>query len=427
MVRKSYGNVANIKRERLTARLTATQVEMQQNESFCTHELRGLRIVLSDWSALMLVCTPVGLFWPNLTEEWVFIINWLAIIPQASIVFTSIEIIGEHLGVRWGGIFDAFVGKAVEQTMCVQCMRAGLIQVLQGNLMGSLHWNLLLVLGMAIFVSGIQRTSNHFKPDGASAQMSCQIVASIAIALPTMFRTISSNLTDETVLKLSRIIAVATLCVYFLFLWFHFVTHLDAFDSHVGETQRQKKNDSKGGHDESLAAALAQAKGGGSFTDEAAVLPILSLFNAFLVFCLSIFLCGWSSQLLVNSIPIVSDKYGIPKAFIGVTLLPIIGNTAEHLAALTCALRGEMDLVIDIAVGSATQIALFVIPGAVMWGWMFDMPFTMDFRNFDATVMLLSTFLVAQVLQGGYTNWLHGAMLMTTYTLIAIISWFIPE
>merc|ERR1712216_674003 len=143
--------------------------------------------------------------------------------------------------------------------------------------------------------------------------------------------------------------------------------------------------------------------------------PILCLPTACMLLALSIFTCGFCSEKLVHSIPEVSDKYGIPKAFIGVTLLPIIGNTAEHVAAMHCAYVGDMDLVIEIAVGAATQLALFVIPGAVLWGWVYDMDFTMNFRSFDAMVMLVCTFLVSQILQHGNTHWLHGAMLMTTY------------
>merc|ERR1712190_648488 len=148
---------------------------------------------------------------------------------------------------------------------------------------------------------------------------------------------------------------------------------------------------------------------------------------SFVLLVVSIVLGGTSSQFLVDTIDDVSHHFGIPKAFIGCTLLTIIGNTAEHSKAVTFALKGNMDMAISIAVGSATQIALFVVPLAVLWGWAFGNPMSLEFRDFDAAVMLLSVFLCSQVLQHGASNWLHGAMLMTTYTLIAIISWFIPE
>merc|ERR1712146_717961 len=117
-----------------------------------------------------------------------------------------------------------------------------------------------------------------------------------------------------------------------------------------------------------------------------------------------------ASECLVDSIEDVSNNYNISKAFIGVILLPIAGNAAEHSTAVTAAYKGMMDLALGVAVGSSTQIALFVVPCAVMFGWVFDNPMTLDFRNFDTTCQMLSVFLVSQVLQHGNTNWLHGAM-----------------
>merc|ERR1712032_722122 len=105
----------------------------------------------------------------------------------------------------------------------------------------------------------------------------------------------------------------------------------------------------------------------------------------------------------------------------------IVGNAAEHMTAVSSAIKGKMDLALAVAVGSSTQIALFVVPCAVLWGWFFDNPMTLNFRMFDTACQMLAVFLVSQVLQHGNTNWLHGAMLMTTYGMIAIITWFIPE
>merc|ERR1719253_1151549 len=133
------------------------------------------------------------------------------------------------------------------------------------------------------------------------------------------------------------------------------------------------------------------------------------------------------SECLVESIEGVSEKFGLSQAFIGVILLPIVGNACEHSTAVTCAYKGMMDLALGVAVGSSTQIALFVVPVAVIFGWYYDEPMTLNFRQFDSCCMMLAVFLTSQVLQHGNANWLHGAMLMTTYLLIAIICWFIPE
>lgn len=155
--------------------------------------------------------------------------------------------------------------------------------------------------------------------------------------------------------------------------------------------------------------------------------PELSFGSALSLLFGSTLIVAACSDCLVDSIEDVSTTYGLPKAFIGVILLPIVGNAAEHATAVTCAMKGMMDLAIGVAVGSSTQVALFVVPCAVIWGWIFDEDMTLSFRMFDTACQLLSVFLVGQVLQHGNTNWLHGAMLITTYLLIAIITWFIPE
>jgi len=263
----------------------------------------------------------------------------------------------------------------------------------QGNLLGSILSNLLLVLGMAICASGILRKQQTFNAQGAAANMTCQAVASISVCLPTMFRAMSGA-AEADVLMISRVCSIFLMLVYGLFLYFQLKTHADLFAEEDGE--------------EDTSDVLA---------------PVPSVILLFLC-TLVVAAC---SEALVDSIEEVSENYGLPKAFIGVILLPIVGNAAEHATAVTCAYKGMMDLALGVAVGSSTQIALFVVPCAVMCGWWYDQPMNLAFRNFDTACQMLSVFLVSQVLQHGNTNWLHGAMLMTTYVLIACITWYIPE
>merc|ERR1711988_163759 len=134
-----------------------------------------------------------------------------------------------------------------------------------------------------------------------------------------------------------------------------------------------------------------------------------------------------ASECLVDSIEDVSNDYHISKAFIGVVLLPIVGNAAEHSTAVICAYKGTMDLALGVAVGSSTQIALFVVPVAVMFGWLWDQPMNLDFSIFDTSCQMLAVFLVSNVLSQGETNWLDGSMLMTVYVLIAVHTLFIDN
>lgn len=297
-----------------------------------------------------------------------------------------------HTGQLVGGLLNATFGNAVEMIMCAQAIKAGLIRVVQGNLLGSVLSNLLLVLGMALFGAGLKFKDLEFNARGAQANMVCQVVASISLVLPTMFR-MSPDTTDYEVLCLSRYCAIFLIATYALFLYFQLGTHAEFFQDEGAEEEEAEI----------------------SVTTAVTILGSCTLIVAA------------SSEFLVDSIEDVSENYGVPKAFIGIILLPIVGNAAEHVTAVSCAMRGMMDLALGVAVGSCTQVSLFVVPFTVLTGWATNQPMTLQFRTFDTACFILSVFLVQSVLLNGHTNWLHGIMLLTTYILIAGIVWFIPE
>jgi len=291
-----------------------------------------------------------------------------------------------------GGLLNATFGNAVEMIMCVQAINQGYIQVVQGNLLGSVLSNLLLVLGMALLGAGLKFKDLAFNAQGAQANMVCQVVASISLVLPTMFR-MSPETTDHEVLQLSRYCAIFLMMTYALFLYFQLGTHAEFFTEEDAP-------------EEEAEVAVSTA--------------VVLLGSCTLV-------VAAASEFLVDSIEDVSETYGLPKAFIGIILLPIVGNAAEHVTAVSCAMRGMMDLALGVAVGSSTQVSLFVVPFTVLAGWAVNQPMTLQFRTFDTSCFILSVFLVQSVLLNGHTNWLHGCMLLTTYVLIAMIVWFIPE
>lgn len=365
-------------------------------DSFTKKNLRGCAAIFCHPLNVLLIFVPMGVAskYAGWNSAAVFATNFMAIVPLASILGASTEVLATHTGQLIGGLLNATFGNAVEMIMCVQAVKSNLIRVVQGNLLGSILSNLLLVLGMAIFAASIKNSEAAFNPAGAAANMSCQILASISIALPTMYASVEGSTADD-VLMLSRMCAVFLAITYFLFLIFQLKTH----------------------------AHLFLDEGGGEEEEEAD----LSASVAVVLLAASTLIVAACSECLVDSIEDVSEHFGLPKAFIGVILLPIVGNAAEHSTAVVCAYKGMMDLALGVAVGSSTQIALFVVPSAVLFGWMYDKPMTLNFRAFDSSCMMLAVFLTSQVLQHGNANWLHGAMLTTTYLLIAIICWFIPE
>lgn len=339
-----------------------------------------------------LVFVPVGQYckYAGYSPGVVFASNFLAIVPLASILGAATEALADHTGQLIGGLLNATFGNAVEMIMCIQAVKAGLIEVVQGNLLGSVLSNLLLVLGMSIVASGLQRKTQEFNAQGAAANMSCLLVASISVVLPTIYGSMRGN-TEEDVLAISRICSFFLVSVYVMFLVFMLKTHADLFADDEGEEEEE----------DVLAPSLS----------------VLLLIASTLV----VFFC---SECLVDSIDEVSQKFGLSKCFIGVILLPIVGNAAEHTTAVACAHKGMMDLALGVAVGSSTQIALFVVPCAVVAGWYYDSPMTLNFTVFACTCLMLTVFLVSQVLQQGSTTWLHGVMLMSVYVFIAVMTLF---
>mmetsp|Transcript_104853 Transcript_104853/g.165513 ORF Transcript_104853/g.165513 Transcript_104853/m.165513 type:complete len:555 (-) Transcript_104853:287-1951(-) len=341
------------------------------------------------------VFVPLGQIckYMDMSAGVVFASNFLAIIPLASILGQATEALATHTGQLVGGLLNATFGNAVEMIMCMQAVKAGLIKVVQSNLLGSILSNLLLVLGMAIFASGTARKTQKFNQQGAASNMTCQLVASISVCLPTVFACVT-NYKPGSVLTISRICAAFLMLVYGTFLFFMLKTHADLFSDEDDEEHE----------DNNLSPALS-------------VLLLLAT-------TLAVFFC---SECLVDSIEGVSVDMNLSKAFIGVILLPIVGNAAEHATAVTSAYKGMMDLALGVAVGSSTQIALFVVPCAILFGWWNDQPMNLDFTAFDTTCQMLTVFLVSQVLSHGETTWVHGVMLMTVYCFIAIQTLFILE
>lgn len=360
----------------------------------CYRELIGLQNILCRGINVLLVFVPLGIIagqqkWSSSSCFW---LNFIAIIPLAGVLGAATESLAIHTGQMIGGLLNATFGNAVEMIVTINAIKAGLVDVVQGSLLGSILSNLLLVLGMAFFAAGMFQKECPFNATGANANTSCLVLASISLALPTVYNHVPDT-SREDVLGVSRISSIVIAVIYILFLVFQLGTHSHLF---IAEEEEEEGAD-------------------------------LNVCNSILLLIASTIAVAANSEILVDSIEGVTEEYGIPKAFIGVILLPIVGNAAEHTTAVTSALKGKMDLSLGVAVGSSTQIALFVVPFAVIIGWAYGEPMTLDFRVFDAVVLLLSVFIASSVLQDGTSNWLEGAMLMGTYMLIAIIAWYIPD
>lgn len=374
----------------------ASVVRDDPSRSCCGDQREALGEILCSHVHVLLIFVPVGLLarHAGYSSAVIFGSNFIALVPLGSLSSASAEAIVNHTGQLTGGLLCTFLGNAVEMVACIQAVQAGLIRVVQGILVGSILSNLLLVLGMAMSASGIVRPTSSFNAKGVSSNMSCLLVACCSVGLPTIFKMFGGNTMVE-VLAVSRICSLFLIAAYLLFLLFMLKTH---------SSMLQDEDDLR---DPDIAVLC---------------LPLgLVLLVGSLVL---VILC---SHALVGSIKEFSIEYRVSKAFIGVIMLPLVGNAVEHSSAVQYAYKGLMDLALGVAVGSATQIALFVIPVAILFGWVVDQPMNLAFRDFDTLCMLLAVFLVSQVLQHGNTNWLHGAMLITVYLFIAVQTCYIRE
>lgn len=378
---------------------SAVSVEVARPQTWTQIQLNGLRDIFIHPVSVLLVFVPLGIVSGVL--EWgslpTFGFNFLAIIPLAAVLGGATESLAAHTGQMVGGLLNATFGNAVEMIVTINAIRSptgNLVPMVQQSLIGSILSNLLLVLGMAFLAAGCREKTSFFNKEGAGANISCLVLSSLALTLPTVFAYMNGTTVEDEVM-LSRIIAAVMACVYAAFLVFQLKTHANLFSAEEAEKEEEEEKP-------------------------------MSVYLAAAVLLAATVAVSYCSDYLVDNIKEVSNEHGVPYSFIGLILLPIVGNAAEHTTAVSAAYKGMMDLALGVAVGSSTQIALFVVPFSVIVGWVSDVNMTLNFECFDAAVFLLSVFIASGILSDGNANWFEGLMLCSTYFIVAIISWFIP-
>eukprot|EP01066_Platyproteum_vivax_P011629 Platyproteum_vivax@DN5276_c0_g1_i1.p1 len=348
----------------------------------------------SNWFlTALLIFIPLGFTsylarWP---DTIVFSFNFLAIIPLAWLIGRATEDLAEHTGQIAGGLLNATFGNVVEMLLCVAGLRENELTVVQCTLMGSMLSNLLLVLGCSFIAGGFFYKTQRFSAEGASTNSSLMTLSCLCLVLPTVYATILSS-AYESELQISRSVSVLLALTYAQYIVFQLGTHTHIFLSDGDEAEEN----------ESALGATA----------------------AIILLSVCTILVSFVSEYLVSSIQGVVDSWDVSKEFIGIILLPIIGNAAEHYTAVVCAAKNKMDLSLGVAVGSSCQIALCVTPFAVLVGWAMGREMTLNFHPFMVTVFVLSVLIVTGMLADGTSNWLEGSMLVTAYIAVALIYFF---
>ncbi len=297
-----------------------------------------------------------------------------------------------------GGLLNATFGNATELIIALVALKAGLIDVVKASITGSIISNLLLVMGFSMLLGGLRYKEQTFQPVIARVNAASMNLAVIAILLPTAMNFSVQGISESTLQNLSLAVALVLILVYGLTLLFSMKTHAYLYDVGIAEIEDDDH------HSETK--------------------PNIALWTSVLLICT--LLVAYESELLVHSLEVATSQLGLTTLFIGVIVVPIVGNAAEHATAVTVAMKDKMDLSVSVAVGSSMQIALFVAPVLVIAGWIIGQPMDLDFSPFELVAVAVSVLIANSISSDGKSNWLEGILLLATYIVLGLAFYFFP-
>ncbi|KAI9838372.1 MAG: hypothetical protein M1819_005640 [Sarea resinae] len=387
-----------------------------------------MQTLMSNYVNVLLVFVPLGIIagavgW-NATA--VFVLNFLAIIPLAALLSFATEELSVKLGETLGGLLNATFGNAVELIVSVVALKNGEIRIVQSSMLGSILSNMLLVLGCCFFFGGRVYHEQKFNTTVASTMSSLMAVASVSLIIPATLYAVLRGSDDavlQNILIVSHGTAIILLILYVLYLVFQLRTHSDLFDDVVKEEEDAQRAEEGVANAPPTPGADENANDPDKEEEE----HILTPWAAGVALVVVTVLVAVCAEYLVDSIDTIVQTAHISKTFIGLILIPIVGNAAEHVTAVVVAMKDKMDLAIGVAIGSSMQIALFLTPFLVILGWIIGQPMTLHFQTFETVVFFLSVLVVNYLIQDGKSNYLEGAMLLGTYIIIAIAFYVYPD
>lgn len=387
------------------------------------------RTFLNSYINILLFAAPAGiaLHFTNVDPIVIFVVNFIAIVPLAAMLSFATEEIALRTGETLGGLLNATFGNAVELIVAIMALVEGEVVIVQTSLIGSILSNLLLVMGMCFFFGGLRRQEQFFNTTVAQTAASLLAMAVAGVIVPTVFDAASITSTKD-VAMLSRGTSIILLVVYAAYLLFQLKTHQAVFSEESQKVPAKPMNAKKYFHrhrnNEVVEPEAVVEEGEEEDEGEE---PQLHFFVAIAVLTGSTVIIAFCAEFLVDSIDYVTTKGNISKEFLGLILLPIVGNAAEHATAVTVAMKDKMDLAIGVAVGSSMQVALFLIPLLVVIGWgMGNDDMSLSFDIFQVAVLFVSVLLVNYLIGDGKSHWLEGMLLMCLYCIIAVCSWWYP-
>jgi len=409
-------------------------------------------VLFGAWINVLLIMVPVGFAvnYAKLGPIVIFCVNFAAIIPLAAMLSSATEELAIRVGETLGGLLNATFGNAVELIVSVQALLKNEYTIVKTSLIGSMLSNLLLVMGMSFFLGGINRLEQFFNVTVAQTAASLLALCIASLIIPTVFHNMiaEDSIVEGDALKnqeLSRGTAIILLVVYACYLGFQLKTHASMYNEPSQKVAKRKSSRKQDGDAArgiaAIGAGTAAASGGGvnkeslfkdpeEYEDEEDEFeaPSLSIIGALVTLAISTTLVAFCCEFMVSSIDGLTSKAHISTTFVGLILLPIVGNAAEHATAVTVAIKDKMDLSIGVAVGSSMQIALLDFPLIVILGWILGKDcMTLYFDTFQIATLFVSVLLVNYLIQDGKSHWLEGVLLMASYIIIALAAWFYPD
>ena len=392
-----------------TSRMTTKRDDLQAPS--------GLRAAITSMAGeplyWLLAAMPVAvvLDWLHFGPLWVFAVSGLAIIPLAGVMGRATENLAETLGAGVGGLLNATFGNAAELIIGLMILAKGpaMYPLVKASITGSIIGNILLVLGLAILLGGLKHPRQTFNRTAAGMGATLLTLASIGLIMPTLYFYLfpvpdPAKAEHHNIEYLSEEIAVILAVIY------RAEPAVLAEDPQA-PVRRRGRSSNGGGHGQpewsrwtSLSLLLAATAG-----------------------------VAWMSEMLVGTVEQAAHALGMNQVFVGVIVVAVIGNAAEHSTAVLMAMKNKMDLAVQIAVGSALQIALFVAPvlvfASIPLGWMFgfQQPLDLHFTALEMITVVLSVLVLAMVSQDGESHWMEGVMLLAVYVIVALAFYHLPD
>jgi Ca2+:H+ antiporter len=303
------------------------------------------------------------------------------------------EQLAEHLGEGIGGLLNASFGNAAELIIAFFALQAGLHEVVKASITGSIIGNILLVLGLSMVAGGMRFPVQEFNRTAAAMGASLLLLSAIGLLVPALFHFVAGEEGRAHERDLSLEIAVVLFLTYCLSLIFSLRTHKHLYSGAGG------------------------GEAGVSHWSRGRAISILLLASVMVAVI---------AELLVGSVEHAAKALGMTEVFVGVILVAIIGNAAEHSTAILVAMKGKMDLALHIAIGSSLQIALFVAPLLLFVSYAFDQPLDFVFTPFEVIAVVLAVLAVNHIAADGECNWMEGVQLLAVYVILGIAFYFLP-